>query len=135
MPNKIAGSMGTGQISPYAVIENAVRDAAKRHGVPLSEYSAWVWEGIRTTIANTGELYGQKHRASAIPKGRQGFNEIFTDLIREKAQHLGITVRELEKRLRSGDAELLAALLSTTVGGAALSQPRDDGRTRPGGGS
>lgn len=134
-PNKIAGSMGTGQISPYAVIENAVRDAAKRNGVPLSDYSAWVWEGIRTTIANTGELYGQPHRASAIPTGRNGFNEIFTQLIQEKAKHLGVSVGELEQRLRSGDAELLTAILATATGGAAASRPRDDGQTRPGGGA
>lgn len=120
--NRLAGSMTSGQIEAYPLIENAVRTASKNAGVDISKYSAWVWEGIRDTIRKTGELYGQKHRASAIPETTTGFNEIFENLLTEKAKHLGVSVGKLEEMLRAGDAELLAALLATPVGAAAYAR-------------
>ena len=118
-PNRIETSMKTGKIENYPVIENRVRTGAERAGVPLAQYSAWVWEGIRDTIRKTGRLYGQPHRASAIPETTTGFNEVFEDLVKMKAQHLGLSVAELERRLRAGNAELLGAVLSTGAGAAA----------------
>jgi hypothetical protein len=137
MPNKISGSMKSGVLEAYPLIDNAVRTAAKRAGVDVARYSAWAWEGIRDTIRQTGELYGQKHKASAIPSGNEGFNEIFEALILEKAAHLRITVGELEQRLRSGDASLLTALLATPVGAAAYARWRathESEQATPGGG-
>jgi hypothetical protein len=120
--NRLAGSMTSGQIEAYPVIENRVRDLAKQAGVDVSKYSAWVWEGIRDTIRNTGQLFGQQHRASAVPETTTGFNEIFEQLVDAKAKHLGISVGEFEKRLRNGDAELLTLLLATPVGAAAYAK-------------
>ena len=120
--NKVDTSMASGKRESYPTIENAVRTGARRAGVDLSQYSAWVWEGIRKTIRETGQLFGQTHRASAIPATTTGFNEIFEEIIPLKAKHLGISVSELERRLRSGDAELLGAVLSTGVGTAAYKE-------------
>lgn len=125
MPNKVSGAMETGKREAYPDIENQVRTAAKSAGVPLSQYSAWVWEGIRDTIRKTGGLYGQVHRSSAVPETTTGFNEIFTDLLQKKANHLKIPVPVLKERLRKGDAELLTALLSTGAGAAAYQSFKD----------
>jgi len=116
VPNKVGGSMGTGQVSEYALIENAVRDGAKAANAPLEDFSAWVWEGIRDTIRKTGTLFGQKHRASAIPDTTTGFNEVFTDLVEKKARHLGVSVDALIQKLRAGDESLLTAILATGMG-------------------
>lgn len=124
--NRIDGSMTSGRVEAYPVIENAVRDAAKRNGVDVARYSAWVWEGIRETIRSTGKLYGQTHRASAVPETTTGFNEIFEDLLQKKASHLGVSVPKLEAMLRRGDAELLSVLLATPIGAAAYSRWRAD---------
>lgn len=120
--NVIQPSMSTGKIDAYPVMYNAERDEALAAGVPISQHSAWVWEGIRKTIRETGKLFGQKHVASAVPDTTTGFNEIFEDLLRRKASHLGITVEKLESLLRSGDAELLGTILATPVGAAAYHQ-------------
>lgn len=132
--NRLAGSMKSGKLEAYPLVENAVRSAAKAAGVDLSKYSAWVWEGIRDTIRKTGKLYGQEHRASAIPETTTGFNEIFEDLVRHKAKHLGVTVEKLEKMLRSGDAELLSTLLATPIGAAAYAEWRAGGQSPAEGG-
>jgi hypothetical protein len=100
----------------YAWIDNALRDGAKRNGLSTKNCSATAWEGIRSTIKNTGELFGVQHRASAIPDTAGGFGDILTQLIEEKAGKLGITAQEMATRLRNGDASLLAAVLSTPVG-------------------
>jgi hypothetical protein len=113
--NVIPGAID-GDPELYAWIQNAVKDGAKRNGLTEKNYSATVWEGIRSTIKNTGELFGVKHRASAIPDSEGGFGDILVKLIQEKSQKLGITVAEMESRLRNGDASLLAAILSTPAG-------------------
>ena len=109
-------------VSPYALIENAVRDGAKRYNMDPSEFSAIVWEGIGETIQKTDQLFGMAHPGSAIPPSSGGFPGIFMDMVTEKAKSLKITVAEMEKRLRNGDAELLAAILSTPAGLAAYQQ-------------
>ena len=114
--NVIGGSMDTGKISNYATMENAVRDAATRAGVPLRAYSATVWEGIRDTIRRTGELYGQKFKASAIPDTEAGFNPIAERLIAEKAKAHGMTPEAFMDAMSKGNATLLSSLLSTAAG-------------------
>jgi rubrerythrin len=117
--DKVPGTMGTKSVSPYAQIENAVRTGAKSHNMPLGRFSAYVWEGIGDTIKRTGELYGMKHPAHTIPTTSQGFAGIFDQMVAEKAKAWGITVAEMEQRLRNGDAELLTGLLATPIGLAA----------------
>ena len=120
--DKVPGTMGTTQVSPYALIENAVRTGATRHNMGLSRFSSYVWEGIGDTIKRTGQLYGMKHPSHTIPPASQGFAGIFDDMVAEKAKAWGLSVAEFEKRLRNGDAELLTAILSTPVGYAAYQQ-------------
>jgi hypothetical protein len=105
--------METGKREMYPVIENAVRDAAKRHGLTLDEFSSVVWEGIGDTIKQTGELYGVKHAAGKIPESAGGFNYLIPRLVEEKAQRLGVPLDEFVRRLRAGDAELLGVLAAT----------------------
>lgn len=132
--NRLAGSMKSGKLEAYPLVENAVRSAAKAAGVDLSKYSAWVWEGIRDTIRKTGKLYGQEHRASAIPETTTGFNELFEDLLVKKAKHLGVSVGKLEQMLRNGDAELLSTLIATPIGAAAYAEWRAGGQSPAAGG-
>ena len=40
----------------------------------------------------------------------------FNDLIKDKANHLGISIKEMEARLKSGDANLMSTLLATPFG-------------------
>jgi hypothetical protein len=116
--DKLIGSMETGKVSSYALVENALRDGAKRYQMPLSKFSATVWEGIGETIKRTGQLYGMKQQAHSIPEASLGFPGIFGKMVEEKAAAWGISVAELERRLRSGNAELLSALIATPVGTA-----------------
>ena len=125
--DKVEGAMD-GSPELYAWIDNAVRTAAKRNGTPLHRYSAQVWEGIRDSIRTTGELFGTKYRASAIPATEGGFSDIFQTLITEKAKKLGISVKMLESKLKTGDASLLTALLATPVGAMAYQQWREGQR-------
>jgi hypothetical protein len=62
-----------------------------------------------------------KHPAT-IPEASQGFAGIFDKMVKEKAQAWGISVKEFERRLRRGDAELLTAILATPAGLAAYQQ-------------
>lgn len=128
-PNRLEGSMlpeadklagKKGQVNSYALVENAVRTAAKAKGLPLDHYSAYVWEGIRDTIKQTGELYGMEHRASAIPEASGGFPNLFNQMVAEKAKHMGMSVEKFEAGLRAGKYELLTAVLATPAGLAAL---------------
>jgi len=121
-PNKLQGSMVSGDVGSYAMVENAVRDGAKRNNMPLRQYSAYVWEGIRDTIKRTGELFGMKFPAGAIPDEAGGFAKLFNDMIAEKAADWGVTVPEFKWLLRNGHAELLTSVLSTGAGMAAYQQ-------------
>ena len=38
------------------------------------------------------------------------------NLIKDKANHLGISIKEMEARLKSGDANLMSTLLATPFG-------------------
>ena len=120
--DKVPGTMGTTKVSPYALIQNAVIDAARRRNMPVADYSATVWEGIGDTIKRTGQLYGVKHPAHTIPDASLGFGGIFDAMVKEKAAAWGISVKEFERRLRRGDAELLGVILATPVGMAAFQQ-------------
>ena len=117
--DKLQGSMKTGKVSSYALVENALRDGAKRRGMNLSTYTAYVWEGIGETIKKTGKLYGMKQQAHSIPEASLGFPGIFNAMVAEKAKAWKLSVPEFEKLLREGHAELLTAVLATPAGLAA----------------
>lgn len=115
--------VGEGKITnpkQYRVVADAIDQAAAARGMTPRDYSANVWTGVRETIRNTGELYGQRlKRNNAMNTESVGYAEQFTRAVKAKADALGISVSDLERRLRSGDANLLAALLSTSAGLAA----------------
>jgi hypothetical protein len=108
-----------GTINPgedYAAIKDVVGHAAAAEGRPVRDYSADVWTGIRETIKNKHELFGQKFRGSAIRGESKGYADLFSDLIAEKAEALGITFEEMSDRLSKGDAELLSLVLAAPLG-------------------
>jgi hypothetical protein len=107
------------KLSPYEIMENEVVKAADAKGRDPRDFSADAWTGIRDTIQKTGELYGQKFRASAIQGESKSYADHFVDLIQRKAGHLRMSVDELERRLRGGDASLLSQMLAMpTIAGA-----------------
>jgi hypothetical protein len=106
--------------SPYYHLKGAIGRAAERAGMNVRDYSANVWTGIRETIRGTGELYGTKYRRSAIQGESKGYADHFEDLLKEKADHLGISVPELEQKLRAGDADLLSFVLAVPLGASLL---------------
>jgi len=98
----------------YDMLKSEVVKAAQSVGRTPRDFSADVWTGIRDTIQKTSQLYGEKYRGSAISGESKSYADHFEDLIADKAKHLGITVSEMEKRLRGGDANLLSWLAAST---------------------
>jgi hypothetical protein len=98
----------------YQLLKAEFVKAAQTAGRDPRDFSADVWTGIRETIKNTSELYGTKYRGAAVSGESKSYADHFDDLISDKAKHLGITVSEMEKRLRNGDANLLSWLAATT---------------------
>lgn len=98
----------------YDLLKNEFTIAARNADRTPRDFSADVWTGIRETIKNTSELYGTKYRGASVTGESKSYADHFEDLIRDKAQHLGITPAEMEKRLKGGDANLLSWLAATT---------------------
>lgn len=119
-PGKVRS--GGPNITEYAAMENALRDAAKRHGVDYGHLTAAAWEGIGHRIKDTGELFGRKFRAGAVPEPTGGFNRIVPRLLEQKAQYLGVSVDALKAAMRNGKQNLIAALLATDAGRAAYNE-------------
>jgi len=94
-------------------LQAQIETAAKRNGETVAKYSADVWAGVREHVKKFGELNGQKYNAKSVQGESKSYYDIFDDLIVKKAKHLGISVKEMEKRLRNGDAELLSVMLGT----------------------
>ena len=90
--------------------------ATARERRSARDASADIWTGIRETIKTKSELFGQKYRGSAITGDSKSYADHFDHLIKDKANHLGITVAQMEEKLRKGDATLMSALLATPVG-------------------
>ncbi len=108
---------GAGKISSdktYEMISDSVTEGAKAAGMTPRDFSANVWTGIRETIKTKNELFGQKFKKGSIQGESKSYADHFEDLLDEKAAHLGITKPELEARLRSGDANLLAWVIAAT---------------------
>ena len=70
------------------------------------------------------ELYGTPYKGSAMTGDSKSYVDHFDELVKQKADHLGISVPEMEARLKKGDANLLSALISTPVGFALFDQWR-----------
>jgi hypothetical protein len=102
-----------GKPTAYQQMENVVGPMAREAGRDPRDYSADAWTGIRNTIQKTSQLFGQPFRGSAIEGESKSYADHFVDLVREKAQSMGITVKELEKRLAGGDASLLSVMLGS----------------------
>jgi hypothetical protein len=116
------GSMGSQAVGErnYAILKEAVGEYAGTVGRPLRDVSADIWTGVRETIKRTDDLYGQKMKGSAITGESTSYADQFDTLVRDKARHLGIGVKEMERRLSKGDATLLSAVLAMPLGLAAL---------------
>lgn len=106
----------------YDALKAAVSKAAAAANRTPRDYSADVWTGIRETIKNKSELFGQKYKGSAIRGESKSYADQFDDLIADKAKFLGISVEEMERRLRNGDATLLSLMLLTPLGTEAYRQ-------------
>lgn len=135
-----------GGLSDYDVQANVIRDVARQQKRDPRDFSADAWTGIRETIKNTGELYGQKHKGSAITGESKSYADQFEDLLGDKAKHLGITQEALERRLRAGDVNLMSWLMVTTpavyqayqlwrAGSGGSAQPSSAKSPRAGGGA
>jgi hypothetical protein len=106
----------------YEALKTAVSEAATAAKRSPRDYSADVWTGIRETIKKKSELFGQKFKGSAIRGESKSYADQFDDLIADKAKFLGISVEEMERRLRKGDATLLSIMLLTPIGTEAYKQ-------------
>jgi hypothetical protein len=106
----------------YEALKTAVSEAAAAAKRSPRDYSADVWTGIRETIKKKSELFGQKFKGSAIRGESKSYADQFDDLIADKAKFLGISVEEMERRLRNGDATLLSIMLLTPIGTEAYKQ-------------
>ena len=109
-------------ITQYTKDANASLPKSKHRDA--RDRSADIWTGIRETIQKTGELFGTKYPGASIPGESKAISSVFEDMIKEKAAHLKITVQEMEKRLKSGDAELLSYVLAAPVGAKLFSDWR-----------
>jgi hypothetical protein len=91
----------------YGELYNTVAEEAAKAGRSPRDYSADAWTGFREYLKRT---------RGGIPHSSKGMADIFSDLIEEKARHLGITPDQLKKELGKGNAELLSLLIATPVG-------------------
>ena len=96
----------------YQKMVDAISLNAARAGRNPRDYSADVWTGIRNRLQSTGDLYGQKFNKNSITGESKSYSDHFDDLIKQKADQLGITPREVESHLRTGNINLLSHMLS-----------------------
>ncbi len=78
------------------------------------------------TIKNKSELFGIQYKRGSITGDSKSYADQFTDLVADKAKFLGITVKEMESRLRKGDANLLSILLATPLGMSLYQESRQN---------
>ena len=71
---------------------------------------------MRENIKKNHERFGQPYRGSAISGASKSYADVFTDLIKDKASRMGITVKQMEEKLRKGDANLMSAILASPIG-------------------
>ena len=106
--NSAAGKI---QDKEYGIMADRLRGIARKLGRDPRDWTAEVWTGIRENVKRHGELYGQKFKRA---EGESyGYDQILDREIEFTAQKLGLEPKEVERRIRAGDMNLLAALLST----------------------
>jgi len=119
-PSRGIYASGTADIitpDQYDALKNAIVTYTKNHSTKTpNEASADIWTGIRETIKNKSDLFGTKFQGSAVTGDSKSYIDHFNDLIKDKAKHLGISLSEMETRLKKGDANLLSTLLATPLG-------------------
>lgn len=119
-PSRGIYASGTADIitpDQYDSLKNAIVTYTKNHSSKnANEASADIWTGIRETIKNKSDLFGTKFQGSAVTGDSKSYIDHFNDLIKDKAKHLGISIKEMEAKLRAGDANLMSFLLATPVG-------------------
>jgi hypothetical protein len=129
-PGIISAAPRVGGPSDYGLLEHEVQTAARSIGRDPRDFSADAWTGIRKTIQETGQLYGQKFKGESIRGESKSYADHLDDLVNQKAAHMGMTAQELEKRLRGGDASLLGIMLGAPTIAAAY-RYWDAGRNAP----
>ena len=107
--------------NPYEEHKRVMSEAARANNQAPRDFSADVWTGIREEVKNTGELFGEKFNAGAVQGESKAYADIFSDLVKEKAEHLGISVAEMKARLGKGKGELLGLLGAAGLSGALYS--------------
>lgn len=99
------------------LLSDAIAEQAKAYGKDNRTFSANVWTGIREWVKDKGELFGTDLRdVQRATKGvpSKSYDDFFMDHVRAKAAHLGISVKQMERLLSKGDAELLSYILVGT---------------------
>lgn len=107
---------------PYQQLYDQLVVAAQRHDRTVRDFAADLFVGIREHVRKNAELFGTKLRPSSVRGESKSYNDLFEDLLEQKAHFLGIDKREFERRLSGGDASLLSGLLATPGVAALLSQ-------------
>lgn len=119
-PSRGIYASGTADIitpGQYDALKNSIVTYTKNHSSKnANEASADIWTGIRETIKKNSDLFGTKFQGSAVTGDSKSYIDHFNDLIKDKANHLGISIKEMEARLKSGDANLMSTLLATPFG-------------------
>jgi len=98
----------------YPIMKAVMQAHGRAKGQTPADYSAKVWSGIIETIKAEGGLYGTPYQltaSDATPLFTQ-----FEQILGKVATHHGYPLDEFIARVRAGDANLMAALLSTGVG-------------------
>ena len=126
------GSSTKGGVSDYQHLKNAVTRVAEAQGRSPRDYSADVWTGIRETIKTKSDLFGQPYKGSAILGDSKSYADVLDDLIKAKASRMKISVGEMERKLRNGDANLMSAILATPIGYLVYQASQDSGQQSQG---
>jgi hypothetical protein len=109
--NTVPGKISDEQ---YPIMKAVMQAHGRAKGQTPADYSAKVWSGIIETIKQEGNLYGTPYQltaSDATPLFTQ-----FEQILGKVATHHGYPLDEFIARVRAGDANLMAALLSTGVG-------------------
>ena len=110
----IEGGVRKRGLNDYDYMGQYVAAPARELGRTPRDHSADAWTGIRETIKNTNQLYGVPYKGSSITGESMSYADHLSQLIKDKAAHMGITEKELDKRLSRGEADLLSGLLASS---------------------
>lgn len=116
--HKIEGQMAptTQKFNQYEELYEVIKEIAMSRNQPVRTFTADVWTGIRETVKETDKLFGEVYKGSAVQGSSAPFHVQFEELIASKAKFVGVSVKEFEKRLRNGDAELLSLMVGAPLG-------------------